>query len=329
MDYLKYIQSFFGYDVSRYSLEQYQLWHRRWQVLGILSLVYVVYLLNSAPVIEPVDHIAKVVVNLNPVAGDYVESQLKRAASDKHAKAVVLYVQEGIYDGNSFATVEALGNYVAKLKKTMPVVSFIYGYAHANSYVLATNADYIVSQETASLGGLSATSVQYDASELMKRLGVEVVEQGFGDYKTMPKKTDPNYGKFVAHRAKILETLHKWMLDTVTRNRRLGPEQFVQIMDGQWYLGKRALSIGLCDSLGDIDTATDWLNTKLKRGKANKLVVKDYSMDPKASETSYPQFGMQANLLSKLFGFAEVYFQKWLHTYVHALVSNSLPRLSA
>lgn len=329
MDYLKYIQSFFSYDVSRYSLEQYQVWHRRWQVLGILSVAYLFYVFSSVPVVAPVDHLAKVVVNLNPVAGDYVESQLKRAASDPHARGVILYVQEGIYDGNSFATVEALGNYVAKLKKSKPVVAFIYGYAHANSYVLATSADYIVSQETASLGGLSATSVQYDASELMKRLGVEVVEQGFGDYKTLPKKTDPNYNKFVTHRAKILETLHKWMLDTVTRNRRLGPQQFVQIMDGQWYLGKRALGLGLCDTLGDIDTATSWLNTKLKLNKADRLIVKDYSTDPKSSDTSYPQFGMQANWLAKLFGYAEVYFQKWVQTYVHALVTNSLPRLSA
>ena len=137
MKYFSFLHNYIGFKAENYTLEQYRLWHRRWQILGILSLLYFMYLITSSPAaVEPVDHLAKVVVNLNPANDRFVESQLKRAASDPHAKGILLFIEEGIYDGNGFATAETLENYVQMIKKTKPVVSYIYGYAHANSYVL-------------------------------------------------------------------------------------------------------------------------------------------------------------------------------------------------
>ncbi|GEM_PF-2812976 len=315
MDYLNRFTQFFAYRSEHYTLEQYRLWHRRWQVIGGLSLLFLLYVIFVPSAAKPVkNHFAKVVVNLNPASQIVANEQLLRAISTDAAKGIVLFIEEGIYDGHNFATVEALGHLIKQARQIKPVVAFIYGYAHGNNYVIATGAEHIVSQETASIGGLSMTSVHYDASELMKRVGIEVVEQGFGDYKTKPKKDSPNYKKFVAHRTKILESLHKWMVEKVMSNRGFKPEQVSRIIDGQWYLGKRAMGLGLVDQVGDLQVAVGWLRAKLHHeSEVDSWQLNNYGdADSSMDSSGYSMFEniWKGQMLSRFYVNMERYLQK-------------------
>ena len=332
MKYLKSLGSFFDHNVEHYTLAQYKLSYSRWRVIGLISLFIFLYLVFSTTGVgmsDRVNHIAKVPVSLNPLRSAKLESQLNNVLRDSKVKGVMLFVEEGIYDGGNFSLVESLGNLIEKIKLTKPVVAFIYGYAQSNSYVLATSADYIVSQETASLGGLSATSISYDTSSLMQKVGIEVIEQGFGDYKTRPSKDDPNYAKFMAHRSKVLETLHKWMLDKVIKNRGLGPDKFVQIADGQWYLGRRAISIGLCDTLGDQHTALDWLGVKLGYTKDEKLPVIEYSSAEEEQHDTNPFLGkfLQSSMLKSCKHMFEQYLYKKVTGFVSSAIHTNVHRI--
>ena len=334
MKYLKSLGSLFDHNVEHYSLAHYKLSYSRWRVVGIVSLfifLYLVFNTGGSVIPERGDHIARVPVSLNPMRSVKLESQLNQVLRDPKAKGVMLFVEEGIYDGGNYSLVESLGNLIEKIKLSKPVVAFIYGYAQANSYVLASSADYIVSQETASLGGLSATTVSYDASKFLQKVGVEVIEQGFGDYKTRPSKDDPNYAKFMAHRSKVLENLHKWMLDKVVKNRGLGPDRLVKIADGQWYLGKRAITIGLCDTLGDQYTALSWLGLKLGHTKDSALPVVEYPSVEDEQKDMNPFLGkfLQSSVLRSCRHMFEQYLFKKVSGFVSTTIQHSIHRVDA
>jgi len=317
MRYLSALRTRFGHNVTHYSLERYELAHKRWRIfaLAMLALLFVYLQMQPTVSVDPA-HIAKVTVNLNPNQDTTLTKRLESAILNPNARGILLAIEEGIFDGPNFAQVESLNRLLAQAKMRKPVAAFIYGYAHGNNYVIASNAQYIVSQETASIGGLSVSTLQFDSSDLMQRLGVKVVEQGFGRYKTKPDKNDPNYAGFMEHRSKILEDLHSWMVAQVAKNRKLSPERVGKIMDGQWYLGTKAIQLGLCDALGDEKFATQWLQKQVPYDRTQQLLrVEDYSQAQPTGSTSYK------DMLSNLWGYQKM--QAW-YTKVNSSIQTEL-----
>ena len=274
------LKSFWKTDLSHYSLESHELHYRRWRLIGIvLVLISFVLYLNSGSAKNTTvqSHIAKIRLDLSPSASQNWLTQIDYAAQDDNVKGILLFIDQSIIDSSDFAQTESALNTIRRVRNTKPVASFIYGYAHGNSYVIASATDQIVAQETASIGGISVVSSRFDMSELMSTVGVEVVNKGFGDYKMEPSKSDPNYEKFIKHRKNIYQQMHQWMLDNINNGRHLSKDQLDNIKDGQWYTGIRAKTLGLCDRAGDLVSAEDWVREHAVGGSDPSLVVVDYS----------------------------------------------------
>jgi protease-4 len=175
--------------------------------------------------------------------------------------------------GHLYEVESAIGA-IARIKGVKPVVSFVYGYALGGNYVLASETDHIVAQQTSTLGGLSIAVSSFDPKPLLGRIGVDIITKGYGDLKVMPEKGAKNYEAYVSHRNSIYESLYKWMLGRVQENRRLSPQSMDKIRKGEWYLGQRAKKYGLCDSTGDFISAVDVVKRKVA---ISDLKVIDYS----------------------------------------------------
>ncbi|MEC8064393.1 MAG: S49 family peptidase [Pseudomonadota bacterium] len=280
MEYFKRFKDFFSSQVDNYSLHSYETYYKRWRLtgVGLFILAFLIYS-SQAPSENSVlqEHLAKIHVDLNPAIRQTWIHQLEYAIEDPNVKGILLFVDQAIMDGSDFAQTESALQTIFRAKKSKPIVSFIYGYAHGNSYVIASASDYIVAQETSSIGGVSVVTSKFDTSELMKRVGVKVVNRGFGDYKIEPEKSDPNYEKFIQHRLSVYQKMHEWMMDNIIHNRHLDARQAKSIEDGQWYTGNRAKSLALCDEVGDIIQAENWLRHHSITRNQDELPIIDYS----------------------------------------------------
>ena len=195
-------------------------------------------------------HFAKIMVKLTAQDQTWLAS-LKSAYQNPLCRGVLLFFDQAIGDANNMAELEQGLSWIHAIKEQKPVVSFMYGYTLGNNYVLASAAHRLISQSTTSLGGIGLRTAHFDYSKLMDMVGVEVVNKGFGKLKTQPKQGDENYEAFQDHREGVMQDLHQWLLDTVKNQRQLSPYQVSKISQGQWYLGQRSQSLGLCDQNGD------------------------------------------------------------------------------
>ena len=316
MGYLNRVKSFFGYTDSYYTLSAYELRYKRWKRLAfaLLVIIFLGFLLFPGTDDSSVtrSHYAQINVDLNPSGDISWLSQLEKASRNDSVKGILLFIDQAIVDTNAHAFTEHALQVIDTAKHYKPVVSYIYGYAHGDNYLLATSANYIVTQETASVGGLSSLDTRFDLNPLMKNLGVEVINKGFGDYKVLPEKNSPNYDKFISHRKSLYQKMHQWMIRVVGENRHLKPEALAYVIDGQWYMGSRSVELGLCDQVGDETDALNWL---YKHSSYRRLPVIKYDKSGKGD------INFTSSLLSYVFNFkSEKSFSK-LEKFVSNLVA--------
>ena len=262
---------------SDFRLSAYVRYHRFMKYLGILILIFSFGLYcftGKSDSLTTNDHIARIDVGYVSEQGGNWLSDLNEAYHNPRAKGIVLVIDQASSASSDLFDIEAGLNQVRSMKGQKPIVGFIYGHALGGSYVLATETDHIVSQRTATLGGLSIAVSSFDAKPLMEKIGIELVTKGYGDLKVQPDKNDKNYDAYIKHRSAIYQDLHQWMLDTVAQNRSLSKQNLNKISSGEWYLGDRALTYGLCDSVGDLMTATDRIKSQL--GLPQDVIVIDY-----------------------------------------------------
>lgn len=205
------------------------------------------------------EHFAKIHINMTPTQGDTWVEALQEAVFNPKCKGVLLYIDQAIGDGNEIGKTELGLQLIYRAREQKPVVSYLYGYALGSNYVLASAAEKVVAQETASIAGIGMRTARFDYSRFMESVGIKVVNHGFGKLKTEPKPDDPNYEAFKSHREGVTSQLQNWLLDVVKHNRKLDDRQLKLIDNGQWYLGMRAVNYGLCDEVGDESDAKEHL----------------------------------------------------------------------
>ena len=244
---------------SDFRLSAYVKYYRLMRAAGILlvlltSLTYCSS--GQTNLFQNRDHIARIDIEYLSEHNRHWTEYLRDALENPRAKSIVLVVDQSSGSGLDLFDVEYSLGYLKKAKSVKPVVSFIYGNALGGSYVLASEANYMVSQRTATLGGLSIAVSSFDAKPLLDKIGIDLVTKGYGDLKVQPDKKDKNYATYIQHRSGIYKGLYLWMLDTVINNRSLSKENVGRIASGEWYLGERAVEYGLCDAVGDLEAAT-------------------------------------------------------------------------
>jgi protease-4 len=137
----------------------------------------------------------------------------------------------------------------------------------------AIATDHIVARRTSITGSIGVIFQYPQISELLKKLGVDVV-----DIKSAPLKSEPNPFTPPSEAAtKVVQGLVKdtfdWFVDIVAERRNRPRGAVVALADGRIYTGRQALGARLIDEIGGEEAAVAWLGTK---GVDDKLPVKDW-----------------------------------------------------
>jgi signal peptide peptidase SppA len=157
----------------------------------------------------------------SPVQSDLIAQRLRRRAEEKKVRLVAVIGEVGASGG----------------------------------YWLACAADEIVANPMSVVGSIGVLGGGFGVGGALAKLGVQRRLYTAGENKARLDPFSPERPQDIEFVRSLMTELHDRFKAWV-RVRRAGklPEDETKIFDGGWMLGERALTVGLVDRLGDLDT---------------------------------------------------------------------------
>lgn len=179
-----------------------------------------------------------------------VISQLEAAAADPTIKAIILRVDS---PGGSVTGSAQIWEAISEMEK--PVVASMAGVAASGGYYVSAPADYIIARPDTLTGSLGVIMTLYDATELIEKAGIKVIDITSGENKAIGSL----FAEMTPEQRQILEDLttesYTEFVRVIAEGRNMSETDVLALADGRVYSGRQALENGLIDALGDFDQA--------------------------------------------------------------------------
>lgn len=187
-----------------------------------------------------------------------IVSGILSAEDDPQTKAVMVFIDSSGGDG-------VAGEEIANALKTLnkPNVAVIRALGASSAYWASTGADKIYASKISDVGGIAITASYLDETKKIEKEGYQYTELSSGKYKDLG---DPNRPLTAEERAIVLSDLrkaHDVFVEAVATNRNLEKSKIEKLANGLTYIGTDALSYGLIDEIGDMTSATKYLEEQI------------------------------------------------------------------
>ncbi len=185
--------------------------------------------------------------------------QARLVLKDKRAKAVLLYIDSG---GGSAAASEAITSILNKIAAQKPLVAMMGTIAGSGGYYVATPAPYIVAQPATLTGSIGVIAAKVVNSRLMEKLLInrETTRRGQKELFNSPEEPFTEEERIKA--LDFIFHIYELFIKRVAESRDKQPESVKDIGGGKVWTGEQALSNGLVDELGGLETALAKLREK-------------------------------------------------------------------
>lgn len=176
--------------------------------------------------------------------------QLDKAKDNPRIKAVVLRVNSG---GGTATAGEEMSEYIKNFSK--PVVVSSASINASAAYMISSQADYIYTAKTTSIGSIGTAMQVTDLSGLYEKLGISIENITSSDNK------DAGYGTRAltederAYYQKMVDQINESFIETVAEGRSMDKEKIRELATGMTFTGADAVKNGLADELGTLDDA--------------------------------------------------------------------------
>ncbi len=178
--------------------------------------------------------------------------QARMALKDKRVKAVLLYIDSG---GGSAAASEAITAVLGKIAARKPLVAMMSSIAGSGGYYVATPAPYIIAQPATLTGSIGVIAAKIVNAQLLDKLLLnrETIRRGQKELFGSPEELFNE-----EERKKALDFIfhvYELFIKRVAESRALQAEAVKEVGGGKVWTGEQALSKGLVDELGGLETA--------------------------------------------------------------------------
>src|SRR5215469_10052995 len=177
---------------------------------------------------------------------------LERAFKTRGLKAVALAINS---PGGSPAQSALLYRRIRQLaaERAVPVLAFAEDVAASGGYWLALAADEIYAEETSLLGSIGVVTSGFGFVTALGRLGVERRLYTAGENKSLLDPFLPEEPRDLERLKTLQGDLHDSFKELVRQRRgaKLKGEE-AQLFSGEVFTGRRALSLGLIDGIGEL-----------------------------------------------------------------------------
>lgn len=190
----------------------------------------------------------------NNRAGDIsVVQDARKVLRDKRAAALVVYVDSG---GGSATSSEAMSAAIRKIAADgRPVVVYMNTVAGSGGYYVATPAEWIVAQPSTVTGSIGVLSAKIVNAQMFEKLGMNKESLLRGTNAAFMDGASEFSDEERATVRKYIERVYEVFLKRVSDCRNMTPEQIDPIAGGRVWTGRQAVTNGLIDELGGLDTA--------------------------------------------------------------------------
>lgn len=181
-----------------------------------------------------------------------LKAQLDKAEENSHVKAVVLRVNSG---GGVATAGEEMTTYLKEFSK--PVVVSSASMNASAAYEISSQADYIFTAKTTSIGSIGTAMQVTDLSGLYEKLGIRIEDITSADSK------DSSYGNRAlteeerAYYQDMVDQINETFIETVAEGRGMSVEDVRALATGLTFTGMTAVENGLADEIGTLDDAVE------------------------------------------------------------------------
>ncbi|MFP4263891.1 MAG: signal peptide peptidase SppA [Halomonas sp.] len=218
-------------------------------------------------------------------SAERVNAGLRRAWESPHSEAVVLHLNS---PGGSPVQSQRIFEEVMRLRDEgdKPIIAVIEDIGASGAYYIAAAADEVVAAPASLVGSIGVIYSSFGFQEAIDRLGVERRVYTAGDDKAF---LDPFSDVAPEQREfwqSVLDSTHEQFIDAVREGRgeRLAEDE--TLFSGLVWSGEQALSLGLVDELGSLDS--------LARERLDEPRLHDYTPPLDPFERLSRQFGRVA-----------------------------------
>ncbi len=226
-----------------------------------------------------------------------VEAELRKAAGDRHVRAVVLRIDS---PGGGVTASDRLFAEVRRFRqeRQVPVVAALGDVAASGGYYVACAADTIVAHPTTITGSIGVLMLNLNVEGLLGKVGIRNETYKAGEHKDILsplRAATPEERRIVQA---ILDGLHARFV-TVVRERRpsLDQARLADVTDGRILDAQQALAAGLVDRIGGV---RDAIATAREAAGVERVRVVTYRRGRERRETVHARLaggGVQVNVL--------------------------------
>ncbi len=219
------------------------------------------------------------------VESDDVIKAINKAFAAEQSKAVVLNINS---PGGSPVQSDDIWQDIRYQRTRFPdkkVYAVIGDLGASGAYYIASAADEIWVNPSSLVGSIGVIMPNYGVTELAKKLGVEDRTLTAGAHKAILSPTRPLDALEKVHVQGVLDNVHSHFINAVKtgRGNRLKADT-PDLFSGLFWSGEQAITVGLADKTGNIDSL----------GRSLKIDKKvDYTIEHSPLETLFGKMGTQ------------------------------------
>lgn len=186
-------------------------------------------------------------------ANDFVVEELKKAKEDPQIKGVILNVNS---PGGSVYASERIANEIKALKEAQkPVYTVMREMAASGGYYISAPTDRIYASNETWTGSIGVIIQSYSLQGLFEKYGIK--EQNIT---TGKMKDAGSQGRDMSKEEKeyfqgLVDSAFDRFVKIVSEGRGISEREVRKLADGRVYDGSQALSNGLVDKIGNLDSA--------------------------------------------------------------------------
>lgn len=189
-----------------------------------------------------------------------LKAMLDEARADADVAAVLLEVDS---PGGGMTTCDIMHKYVREYRDQAgdPVVALMQDVAASGGYYVSCAADRIMAHRTTLTGSIGVLMPLFDASGLLRVIGVSDRTVKSGRFKNMGSPFADRTEEELRAEDRILQSIvqemHERFVEVVAQGRGLPLEQVRALADGRIYTSGQALENGLIDAIGYQEDAVE------------------------------------------------------------------------
>ncbi len=212
---------------------------------------------------------------------DTVLPALQEAFADPGSVGVVLRMNS---PGGSPVQSAIINDEIRRLRAlhpAKPLYVVVEDVCASGCYYIAAAADRIYVSQGSIVGSIGVLMSSFGFTGLMDKLGIERRLMTAGENKAMMDPFQPQNPRHRALTQTMLDDIHQQFIDAVKtgRGKRLKPS--AEIFSGLFWTGNKAISLGLADGLGTVDSvardvlkAEDLIDYTVREGLSDRVLKK-------------------------------------------------------